>query len=267
MKLFMMPHTVPNRPTNGAVAPIEARDTPRGRRLDALEPRGDALLQPVGGRVRRQAHLGERGAYQRRDVALVEPGALGGFGEALRLRQPVERRARRALGAEQLEPFGEQHRPGDHRGDREPDHDELHDDVGRLEHAPRRQVLRQCGEQAARRGVLCPGGRRRGKQRGGEGKRAKAGHGRHGEPLDNETYSAGSAASVRNAGRRRARRVISHIAMPLVANSAGSKPQTHTRPCHSQPTPRPLCSACCQASTVSPAENAAGSRRSITWAR
>ena len=54
MKLFMMPQTVPNRPTKGAVAPIVARTpVPRimraaGGRFDALEPRGDALLQAVG---------------------------------------------------------------------------------------------------------------------------------------------------------------------------------------------------------------------------
>jgi len=32
MKLFMMPHTVPNRPTNGAVAPMVA-STPVPRRM------------------------------------------------------------------------------------------------------------------------------------------------------------------------------------------------------------------------------------------
>src|SRR5262245_63630888 len=48
MKLFMMPQTVPNNPTKGAVAPIVA-STPVPRasavaRLDALEPRGDPFL-------------------------------------------------------------------------------------------------------------------------------------------------------------------------------------------------------------------------------
>ena len=50
MKLFMMPHTVPNRPTNGAVAPMVAsRPVPRpawraAALQDALEHGFDALL-------------------------------------------------------------------------------------------------------------------------------------------------------------------------------------------------------------------------------
>ena len=54
MKLFMMPHTVPNSPTKGAVAPMVASHAgaadhaPAAGGLDAREPRGDALLDAVG---------------------------------------------------------------------------------------------------------------------------------------------------------------------------------------------------------------------------
>ena len=50
IKLFMMPHTVPNRPTNGAVEPMVASTpVPReilriDRHLDAFELPGNALL-------------------------------------------------------------------------------------------------------------------------------------------------------------------------------------------------------------------------------
>ena len=53
IKLFMMPQTVPNRPTKGAVAPIVARmPVPRampraGRRLDAFEAGGGPLLDAL----------------------------------------------------------------------------------------------------------------------------------------------------------------------------------------------------------------------------
>jgi hypothetical protein len=46
MKLFMMPQTVPNSPTNGAVAPMvpedagAARQLPSDRRLDAFDRGG-----------------------------------------------------------------------------------------------------------------------------------------------------------------------------------------------------------------------------------
>ena len=62
MKLFMMPQTVPNRPTNGAVAPMVAstpvpRDIFRPPPLDALELRGDALLETVGAQIGGQPDL------------------------------------------------------------------------------------------------------------------------------------------------------------------------------------------------------------------
>src|ERR1700750_1306916 len=71
IKEFMMPHTVPNNPTKGAVAPMvastplpekpeegrggagggehagAARDPPRHRSLDPLQPQRDPLLEAV----------------------------------------------------------------------------------------------------------------------------------------------------------------------------------------------------------------------------
>ena len=53
MKLFMMPHTVPNRPTNGAVEPMVAsRPVPlfmsrAAARLQPRQTRRDALLDAV----------------------------------------------------------------------------------------------------------------------------------------------------------------------------------------------------------------------------
>ena len=77
MKLFMMPQTVPNRPTKGAVAPMRgehagaAHDAPPVARLDALEARGDPLLDAVllrgaGGELQ----LGHRRAEELADLAL-----------------------------------------------------------------------------------------------------------------------------------------------------------------------------------------------------
>jgi hypothetical protein len=53
MKLFMMPHTVPKRPTNGAVAPDRCQHAGAADHLaaavgfHALEPRGDPLLDAL----------------------------------------------------------------------------------------------------------------------------------------------------------------------------------------------------------------------------
>src|ERR1700687_1582931 len=60
MKLFMMPHTVPNRPTNGAVATLAA-----GAGLDALDTCCDAFLDAVNiTDVRRTAQFGFDGGNQ-----------------------------------------------------------------------------------------------------------------------------------------------------------------------------------------------------------
>src|SRR6187402_29702 len=48
MKLFMIPQTVPKRPTNGAVEPMVASTpVPPISRFNAFEPRRDPFLDPV----------------------------------------------------------------------------------------------------------------------------------------------------------------------------------------------------------------------------
>ena len=72
----MMPQTVPNRPTKGAVEPIVASTpVPRDMRrpagdLDARQPRGDAFLEAVAGdmveRLGREPHLFLGGLHEQR---------------------------------------------------------------------------------------------------------------------------------------------------------------------------------------------------------
>ena len=56
-------------------------------------------------------------------------------------------------GDDELEALGDPHRPGDQRGEGEPDHHRLHHHVGGLEHAPGREIARQqrLGTVAGRR--------------------------------------------------------------------------------------------------------------------
>ena len=74
---------------------------------------------------------------------------------AARSRRAEDRARGRGAGAApattSLEALGEPDRPGDERGDGEPDHHRLHHDVGRLEHAPGRQVARQRRDFRGRR--------------------------------------------------------------------------------------------------------------------
>ncbi|MNF80151.1 hypothetical protein D3C84_623880 [compost metagenome] len=71
--------------------------------------------------------------------------------------------AQTTLGAHQLKAFGNPDGPGDDRGDGQADHHELHDDIGILVHAPRRQVMghaqRVVGFQYFRTVNLCAFGR------------------------------------------------------------------------------------------------------------
>ena len=100
MKLFMMPHTVPNRPTKGAVAPMVASTpVPRscrraGRRLDAVEARGDTLLEAALAASRASGALisascAPRGPSRRRGRACAGERPLGGP----EVRAPAQRRA------------------------------------------------------------------------------------------------------------------------------------------------------------------------------
>ena len=154
----MMPHTVPNRPTKGAVAPIVASTpVPRvmrraGCRLDPRQPRGDPLLHPVA------ADMVERAA----ESPTSSPAACTSKRPAPPLRRARgwpppgcarcrARTARRRLARPKLDDLRQPHRPGDERSEGEADHHRLHDDVGSHEHAPRRQIVRQ-GELGRRPG-------------------------------------------------------------------------------------------------------------------
>ena len=116
MKLFMMPHTVPNRPTNGAVAPIVAR-TP--------VPRAIARPAPASSRSSREtvrsltpslAGAGGRKLVWAWASAVQDPLARpagGSLFQAWRRAAPPGRRVPPA-GRQQLDPLGERHGPGQH---------------------------------------------------------------------------------------------------------------------------------------------------------
>jgi len=73
MKEFMIPHTVPNNPTKGAMAPMVASTpVPRAIRrdiasLDPLQPQRDALLEAVIDHAVGQHCLARRGLNDLRD--------------------------------------------------------------------------------------------------------------------------------------------------------------------------------------------------------
>jgi hypothetical protein len=177
----MIPHTVPNRPTNGAVAPIVAStpvrfsDLPRHRRLEPLQPRGHPLLQAIAivDRVCAQPLLGLRRRHQVAGRRPVERGR----GIQRRQQAPLPPHRRR-----QLQALGHEHRPGQHRGQHQTHHHRLNHPVRRHEHAPHRQVLRQ-NRRGRRRNRGDGGGRRRGRGRGlgqSSGIRSGRGHRRRG---------------------------------------------------------------------------------------
>ena len=94
MKLFMMPQTVPNRPTKGAVAPMVARMPvprimlPAGGGLEALQPRGDAFLDAVVPKcIGRHAQLGIGGAHHCGDAAVRGLWSDVGFAPRFRVRE------------------------------------------------------------------------------------------------------------------------------------------------------------------------------------
>ena len=151
MKLFMMPQTVPNRPTKGAVAPMVAstpvprfmsRPAATSRRASRVAIRS---LMPA---------LSTRSADMRSSsrAASIRAGAMprrvadAGIGIGERTLAVAERRERPAQSARRqpkLDVLGEPYGPSHERGEHQADHDGLHEDVGRHEHRPRRQVARQ----------------------------------------------------------------------------------------------------------------------------
>ena len=163
----MMPQTVPNRPTNGAVEPMVAstpvpRDIRRRRgQFDARQARSHPFLEPlargVPERCRRQRDLLARSLHQHRDGAgaAVERGC-----RLAQRRRPADRRqclARPQPRAGEFDRLDQPHRPGDQRCEGEPQHHRFHHDVGCHEHAHRRQVLRQVEAAEARRAASSAG--------------------------------------------------------------------------------------------------------------
>jgi hypothetical protein len=146
MKLFMMPHTVPNRPTNGAVEPMVA-STPvpllMVRPLAATrrsEAEADAFLDAFFfAGVGRQAHLFEGVVHQDWPGCLPSETSLASLRLTERFRGDFTTQA--TLGAHQLEAFGDPDGPGDDRGDGQADHHDFHHHVGVLVHAPWGQVV------------------------------------------------------------------------------------------------------------------------------
>ena len=154
-----MPQTVPNRPTKGAVAPMRGQH-PRAAdhaaaagRLDALEPRGDALLHAV----RRSSASADSRSSCVGGCAQAPPPRRRSRAAARAPRPACAPRRARASARPQpaargrkLERLGEPHRPGHQRGEDQPDHHRLHHDVGVEEHAPGRQIARQLERDVGR---------------------------------------------------------------------------------------------------------------------
>ena len=150
MKLFMMPQTVPNRPTKGEVAPMVASSPmpSRMRRASAREisakleaarslmplSRGDAGRQP------RLAHRGAQGTptARRSSIASANCASASERDSAIW----PERPAQLALHHRQFDHLGDEDGPGHERGEGKPDHDRFDDHVGRQEHRPWRQIVR-----------------------------------------------------------------------------------------------------------------------------
>src|SRR3974390_575969 len=135
MKLFMIPHTVPNRPTNGAVAPIVASTpVPRlilranaasrrqslgdeagaaayfatERRLEALKPGRNSLFQPI------VVHSAGRQADFRNRLRTKGAGIFFGYidiGDGSRSADRAQAGTRFALRLHDFDALGEPNRP------------------------------------------------------------------------------------------------------------------------------------------------------------
>ena len=150
MKLFMMPHTVPNRPTKGAVEPMVAstpvplfmsraaaassrasRDATRSL-MPSRSAASDGQAQLVRGRRDERRNDAATGADRAAAPASDRSSPMAASARA----QPAPRH-------EQFDALGQPDRPGDDRGEGQADHHGLHDDVGGGEHRPWREVARQ----------------------------------------------------------------------------------------------------------------------------
>ncbi len=157
MKAFMMPQTVPNRPTNGAVEPIVAR-TP--------VPLADAAARPAPRcATSRDRHpflhaVGRErwsSAASAETLDLVGAAAPTSVQRRARARRPIWPTASSSARAElsmrstprsracagKFQRLGQPDGPGDQRGEGKPDHHALDHPVGGHEHSPRRQIVRQ----------------------------------------------------------------------------------------------------------------------------
>src|ERR1700726_3220045 len=110
IKLFMMPHTVPNSPTNGDVAPMVAST-------------------PMPSRIRRAS---ARTISAKLEAARsLMPASLEIPADSLpaRIADLLERSAQFALHDRQLDHLGDENGPGHQRGEGQPDHHGLDQDV------------------------------------------------------------------------------------------------------------------------------------------
>ena len=165
MKLFMMPQTVPNRPTKGAVAPMVAstpvplfmsRPAATSRRASRVAMR--SLMPALSARSEDKLQLEHGRIDQRRQDAA--PPTRRGRGHrpaiARALIASSARRSRRIAAHSSM--FLASHTVQvTTRGEHQADHDGLHEDVGRHEHRPRREVARQLGAADHRQRSWCGG--------------------------------------------------------------------------------------------------------------
>ena len=134
----------PDRAENGDALRHLARDL----RLVPVEPRDEPFLQAfaVIERARRLRDLFAR----LHDDRMVGKGRVE-LRQRLRGGELVAELFRAFALPREFEMLGDQHGPGDERGEHQPDHHQLHHPVGLREHAPDAEVGRQAG-----RGRACP---------------------------------------------------------------------------------------------------------------
>ena len=160
----MMPQTVPNRPTNGAVEPMVASTpVPRDMRRAAADSMRDkreatrSLSPSPEACPSAAADSATSSAAACTSIATAPARPVERGCSLAQRRRPADRRqclARTQPRASELDRLDQPHRPGDQRCEGEPQHHRFHHDVGSHEHAHRRQVLRQVQRRcrARRRG-------------------------------------------------------------------------------------------------------------------
>src|SRR6266446_2273725 len=139
MKLFMMPHTVPNRPTKGAVDPIMAR-TPMPYRAERASARTISAKRDAARAWMPVAALSDdmRTSW----IAAAAAGRQLSFGQRPGVGDASQRLAQPPPGQKKVSGLGEENRPSHQGGKCQTDHHRLHEHVGGKEHRPRRQFVR-----------------------------------------------------------------------------------------------------------------------------